>query len=87
MNKLSFIEVDTEEPSRIVRAWNPQRSNDYNKDCVAGREMFKDTIEHMKRGGNRFLLSRIIEAQIDGGICGGIEIGFHAALSEQLMRR
>lgn len=86
MNTLSFMEVDTADPTRVVRAWNPSRSDDYNKDCTAGRKMFNDTLECMKRDRNVYLLSRIIEAQVDGGVFGGVEIGFHAALTDRLLR-
>ena len=86
MKNLSFVEVDTADPLRIVRPWIPKRSNDYGKDCAMGRQLFNETLEQMKSTGNVYLLSRVIEGQVDSGIFDGVEIGFHAALTERLLR-
>lgn len=86
MNKLSFVEIDVDNPIRQVRTWQPKRTNDYAQDCALGREMFNETLERMKQTGNVYILSRIIEGQVDAGVFDGVEIGFHQALTEKLLR-
>jgi len=69
---------------RYEMIWNPERSENYSRDCALGRLLFKELLDDMKKTGNVYLLSRTVEAQVANGIFGGVEIGFHAALTEAL---
>jgi len=80
---LPFVKCD--ESGRVVDTWAVKQGSDQSENCALGRQYFRSLLMLMHITGNMLLLSRVIEGQAKKyGDWGGIEVGFHAAMSDEL---
>ncbi|MGA1831653.1 hypothetical protein [Rhizobium wenxiniae] len=68
-----------------LSCWVPERSGDYETDCISGRRYFTRLLDLMRRTDNPLLLSRVMHAQVTTGQWEAVEIGFAQAMSEKIM--
>jgi len=81
---VSFIEFGqcAEGGRSIQKYWDPDRSGDYAKDCLAGRRHAEDVLKFASETGNVAVLPWIIAAMPRDDDMSGVEIGFLTALAE-----
>jgi hypothetical protein len=65
--------------------WSPVRSGNYADDCRLGGKYAAEAIAHMRHTNTPFLLGFICR-EFDGPSWSGVEVGFCAAIAEQLCR-
>lgn len=82
--KLPFVQSDGN--GQITSTWAVTACGDYAEDCATGRKYFRDLLLEMNLSSNQQLLPRVLRGQamvLDKW--GGIEVGFHQALSIELL--
>ena len=79
---LPFVQATGD--GQITSTWSVQPSGDYALDCATGREHFHQLLGAMTEDGTALHLSRVIEGQVRSGQWSGVEVGFHAAMAEQM---
>lgn len=78
---LPFVQMG--ENGVIVSTWTPEDLPLYHEATALGRSYFEQLLPLIEDNG--VLLSRVIEGQVKRGRWGGVETGFHAALTEHLI--
>jgi hypothetical protein len=63
--------------------WAPQRSDDWGRDCTAGRGYAHELLQRIRDTGHTPLLGHVCGA-MDRAAWGGVEVGFFQELAEQL---
>lgn len=84
-SELSFVGADTTGEFEKVVPWNPVRTGDYSIDCTQGRVYFAELRKYIIQTGNPSVLSRVLAAQVRGGVWDAVEIGFSQAMAEALL--
>lgn len=82
---LTFVSFNNDGEYRKAMPWCPVRTGDYSVDTRQGREYFAELHTLIMQSGNPTFLSRVLNAQVEGGKWEAVEIGFSQAMAEKLL--
>ena len=80
---LPFVKVG--EDGHVVSTWNVTATANYTDDCRRGRQMLLLLLAVAQQQANPLLIQRVLEGMSKHDTNSGVEVGFRAALAQELI--